>query len=104
MKIMNRRIADKTFEYGSRCLLFLAGLGAILVSGALAQQVDEQSGIDQGNYNIKQSIEFGYRFSSVNGSEETYDTMVNLQSGPRLLAFTTEIRSLDHHETFFDRL
>jgi hypothetical protein len=28
--------------------------------------------------------------------------MVNLQQGPRLLGFTTEFRSLDHHGTFFD--
>ena len=34
---------------------------------------------------------------------ETYNTMVNLQEGPRLLNFTTEMRSLDHHGTF-DRL
>ncbi len=72
-------------------------------SGMLAQQTDDQTGIEQGNYNIKQSIEFGGRFTSVSGDEQTYDTMVNLQQGPRLLNFTTEMRSLDHHGTFFDR-
>lgn len=102
-KLHEQRVS-KIYKYASGCLLFLVSLVFILVTPARAQQADEQSGIDQGNYNIKQSIEFGYRFSSVNGSEETYDTMVNLQSGPRLLAFTTEIRSLDHHDTFFDRL
>ncbi len=85
-------------------LLLFIGLMCFLASGIRAQQADEQTGIDQGNYNIKQSIEFGYRFSSVNGSEATYDTMVNLQQGPRLLGFTTEFRSLDHHATFFDHL
>jgi hypothetical protein len=82
-------------------LLAFVSLGVPVIR---AQQVEEQAGIDEGNYNIKQSIEFGYRFSSVNGSQETYDTMVNLQQGPRLLGFTTEIHSLDHRATFFDHL
>lgn len=77
-------------------LLFSAGL-------ARAQE-EEQKGVDEGNYNIKQSIEFGGRFASIDGSTETYDTFLNLQQGPRLLGFTTEMRSLDHHATFFDRL
>lgn len=93
-----------SYKHVSRFLFLLVSLGSLVVPVILAQQAEEQKGIDQGNYNIKQSIEFGYRFSSVNGSEETYDTMVNLQSGPRLLGFTTELRSLDHHATLFDRL
>src|SRR5271165_1939117 len=100
----NTRRASMHSKNVLRFLLFLLGIGNILVPGIRAQQADEQTGIDQGNYNIKQSIEFGYRFTSVNGSEETYDSMVNLQQGPRLLGFTTEIRSLDHHDNFFDRL
>jgi hypothetical protein len=102
--IRNTKTVTMMFNDVSRFLLLLLGFATMWAPETLAQQADEQTGIDQGNYNIKQSIEFGYRFSSVNGSEETYDTMVNLQSGPRLLGFTTEIRSLDHHATFFDRL
>src|SRR5262249_18813507 len=68
------------------------------------QPQEEDKGIDQGNYNIRQSIEFGGRITSISGDEQAYDTMVNLQQGPRLLNFTTEMRSLDHHATFFDRL
>jgi hypothetical protein len=75
-----------------------------MVPLAGAQQADEQTGIDQGNYNTKQSIEFGYRFTNVKGSQATSDTMVNLQQGPKLLGFTTEFRSLDHRATFFDNL
>jgi hypothetical protein len=76
-----------------------------LLSGPLAQaqQPDDEKGIDQGNYNIKQSVEFGGRITSIYGDLQTYDTMVNLQEGPRLLNFTTEMRSLDHRATFFDR-
>jgi hypothetical protein len=67
-------------------------------------QDDEQKGIDQGNYNIKQSIEFGGRFTSIGGDTPTYDTFVNLQQGARLLGFTVEMNSLNHHGEPFDRL
>jgi hypothetical protein len=83
-------------------LLWGAGILAICASTARAQE--EQEGIDQGNYNIKQSIEFGGRFVNVTGNTQVYDTFVNLQQGPRLLGFTTEMRSLDHHGTLFDTL
>ncbi len=87
----------------SRFLLSVLVAGLMVSAAARAQQ-EEQKGIDQDNYNIKQSIEFGYRFTDIGGSQQTYDTMVNLQQGPRLLGFTTEMRSLDQHATFFDRL
>jgi hypothetical protein len=79
--------------------------GGLLCFGALharAQQDDEQKGVDQGNYNVKQSIEFGGRFTSISGNTQGYDTFVNLQQGPRLLGFTTDMNSLDHHGTLFD--
>src|SRR5580698_6416482 len=82
-------------------------LGVLLSSGApqaLAQQDENQKGIDQGNYNIKQSIEFGGRFTSISGNTQTYDTFVNLQQGARLLGFNTEMNSLDHHGTLFDHV
>jgi hypothetical protein len=95
---------NRICKHVSRFLLSAISLGSLLISLASAQQAEEQKGIDQGNYNIKQSIEFGYRFSSINGNTDSYDTFVNLQSGPRLLGFTTEFSSLDHRGTFFDRL
>jgi hypothetical protein len=82
------------------CLLVLTSLDALPASA----QEESQSGIDQGNYNIKQSIEFGVRFTSIGGDQQTYDTFLNLQQGPRLLGFTTEMQSLDHHAALFDRL
>jgi len=103
------RIVDVTHEskfpprMASPFLIALAVLLTLGLPGARAQQEDEQKGIDQGNYNIKQSIEFGGRFTSIGGDIQTYDTFVNLQQGPRLLGFTMEMRSLDHHGTLFDR-
>ncbi len=90
--------------FSSRCFLLVTTLLGLLASPALAQQEEEEKGIDQGNYNIKQSIEFGGRFTSLGGDFQAYDTFVNLEQGPRLLDFTTEMRSLDHHATLFDRL
>ena len=100
---MNKRRSRGPGQWWRKALLVGA---AIFVSGtrARAQQAQEPEGIEQGNYNIKQSIEFGYRFANTNGSKDTYDTFVNLQEGPRVLDFTTEMRSLDHRGAFFDRL
>ena len=49
------------------------------------------------------------RLNSAAGSpsrrrQATYDTFVNLQQGPRLLGFSMEMHSLDHHDALFDRL
>jgi hypothetical protein len=84
--------------------LWIAALFLVWQTAARAQQEPEQNGVDQGNYNIKQSIEFGGRFVDITGDTQSYDTFINLQQGPRLLGFTTEIRSLDHHGSLFDRL
>ncbi len=97
-----RRIRIKHRMVGVGMLL----IGEFVCGGApeaVAQQDVEQKGIDQGNYNVKQSIEFGGRFTSISGDTQAYDTFVNLQQGARLLGFTTEMNSLDHHATLFDR-
>jgi hypothetical protein len=104
---MHKAAIDQKFKmmriHTLRLVLCAFTLG-MLVPFAAAQEPEEQKGINEGNYNIKQSIEFGYRFTSLSGDLQTYDTMVNLQQGPRLLNFTTEMRSLDHRGVFFDRL
>jgi hypothetical protein len=87
-----------------KCFLIASAVALFVVPAARAQQEEEQKGLDQGNYNIKQSIEFGGRFTSISGNKDIYDTFVNLQQGARLLGFTTEMRSLDHHASVFDRL
>jgi hypothetical protein len=75
-----------------------------VATAAWSQQATEGDGIDSGNYNIKQSFEFGYRFTDVTGSQATYDTFMNLQQGPRLMDMTLEMRSLNHQGLVFDRL
>ncbi len=36
-------------------------------------------------YVMHSSIEMGYRFTDRSGSDDMYDTLVNLQTGPRFL-------------------
>ncbi len=97
------RILQTNGPSTSKFLLITAAVLLSLLPSARAQQEEEQKGIDQGNYNIKQSIEFGGRLTSVSGDLQAYNTFVNLQQGPRLLGFTMEMRSLDHHGSLFDR-
>jgi hypothetical protein len=63
-----------------------------------------QDGINSGGYQIHSSVELGYRSSSVTGSTDMYDTLVNLQSGPRILDQTLTMQSLDHQGFLFDDL
>lgn len=95
----------RTERSALRKLLPLACVACFALAEApLARgQQEQQSGTDSGNYNIKQSVEFGFRFSTVGGNPQTYNTFINLQQGPRLLDFTTEMTSLNHRGVLFDR-
>jgi hypothetical protein len=88
----------------SRVSLWLLAFSTFFLALPASVRGQEQGGVNEGNYNIKQSIEFGYRFVSNSGDQNTYDTMINLSQGFRLLDFSTEMTSLDHHGAFFDRL
>jgi len=92
-----------------RCTMFLAALTFFLSLPALAQEEDKPpEGIDSGNYNIKQTVEIGWRiipsgdFKDSRGTREVYNTFVNLREGPRLLDYTLEMRSLNHQGWLFD--
>jgi hypothetical protein len=58
----------------------------------------------RGGYQIHSSVELGYRTSDVNGSGDMYDTLVNLQTGPRILDQTLTMQSADHQGLLFDNL
>jgi hypothetical protein len=85
----------------------LLGLAVFTVLGwalpAAAQEPTPQ-GIEVGNYNIQQSLEFGGRIADRVGNLQVYDTFVNLQSGPRLYEHTFSMRSLNHQGALFDNL
>ena len=102
---MTRR--EKKNENWPAVMARLAAIACLLLACAgsvYAQDDQEQTGIESGNYTIKQSVEFGFRFADINGDKNTYDTFVNLKQGPRLLDFTTEMNSNNHQGLFFDRL
>lgn len=64
---------------------------------------NEPEGIESNGFRIQQSIELGYRVTDLNGSAPMYDTLVNLQSGPRILEQSVAMQSLTH-DSFFDSL
>ena len=45
-------------------------------------------------YTIHQTVDLGWRIANTMGSGAMYDTLVNLQSGPRVLGETFEMRAL----------
>lgn len=85
---------------------------AVLLVTARAQTTGGSAGdgIDTGNYNIQQSIELGYRWSSISTpglsreNDAMFNTLVNLHSGPRLLEQTLWFRSLNNTGLLFDEL
>ncbi len=56
-------------------------------------------------YTIHQSIDFGGRIVEQYGNESVYDSMVNLQSGPRILDQSVDMRAVDPSKALlFDHL
>lgn len=92
---------------------FLAVLFILLlafVAGALAQDsspaqtkpkdqppaaapAESPDGVPYGGYNVHMSLELGGHIVNGHGSPETYDTFVNLHSGPRILEQSLEMHS-----------
>jgi hypothetical protein len=64
----------------------------------------QEEGVTAGDYVIHTSAEIGYRYTNVTGSDDMYDTLVNLQTGPRFLDETFSMQSQDHQGLLFDNL
>jgi len=70
--------------------------GAILLSGIAAAQLPAPSApaaVPQG-YASHETVDVGGHITNLSGSGAMYDTLVNIQSGPRLLGATFEMRAL----------
>jgi hypothetical protein len=65
---------------------------------------ETSAGWESGGYLIHQSIEAGYRISDTTGSSTMYDTLVNLQTGPRILTQSLSMHSTTHESLLFDNL
>lgn len=67
-----------------------------------AIDTEANEGENWGGVEVKQSAEFGGRISDFTGSQATWDTFVNMGSGPRLLEYTVNMRSPNHAGKLFD--
>src|SRR5215467_13042899 len=67
-------------------------------------QSQTPEGLEAGGYVVHQAIELGYRGSDVTGSQQMYDTLVNLRSGPRFLDQMLSMQSQAHDGLLFDNL
>ncbi len=75
-------------------------------SDVLATSVttERNEGENVGPWVIKQAAEFGGRLTDFTGNQGTWDTFVNLGTGPRLLEYTLDMHSPDHKGFLFDDL
>ena len=76
---------------GSICVVILlatAGLAGAQTETPVVQPVAPDG------YTLHETIDLGGRIANLNGSGAMYDTLVNLQSGPRVLGETFELRAL----------
>lgn len=65
---------------------------------------ENNEGEPAGPWVIKQSAEFGGRITDFTGNTGTWDTMVNLGTGARLMEYTLDLHSPDHKGFLFDDL
>ncbi|MFP5207012.1 MAG: hypothetical protein ACLGSH_16795, partial [Acidobacteriota bacterium] len=99
----------KRFGWYSRCSAMLPCLAGILAVAALGMATcvaraqnalaDAQASAPApmsapAGYEIHESVDMGGRMASINGSGPMYDTLVNMQSGPRVQGESFELRAL----------
>jgi hypothetical protein len=65
---------------------------------------ENNEGVPGGPWTVKQSAEFGMRFSDFTGNTGVWDTFVNLGTGPRLFEYTLDLHSPNHNGFLFDDL
>lgn len=82
-------------------ILALAFPGAV---NAQDPQGEGQGGVVQGNYNVKQTVEFGGRLTAVNGNRSARRTFSNYDEGINLFEYSLDMRSINHLGLFWDNL
>ena len=85
-------------------LLWSIAAAAQTAGSNAGQSQSQPDGWEGGGYVIHQSIEIGYRASDITGSEQMYNTLVNLRSGPRFLEQSLSMQSQNHDGLLFDNL
>ncbi|MFZ0795648.1 MAG: hypothetical protein WAM65_17915, partial [Candidatus Korobacteraceae bacterium] len=67
---------------------------------ASSSSAASDEGKEIGGFQVTQSIEVGGRISDVSGSQPMYDTLVNDQSGLRILEQSLIMQSISHQDVF----
>jgi len=105
---ISRLLIEKHSLAAARCIVgaMAAAVLGLTAGTAVAQLpifVSHQTAPD--GYTLHESIDLGGHVANVDGSGAMYDTLVNLQSGPRILRETFELRALpETKNTLVDRL
>ena len=74
--------------------------GQVSASTSAQSNSGQPEGKTVGDFQVTQSIEIGGRISEVTGSQPMYDTLVNYQSGARILEQSLTMQSLTHEDIF----
>jgi hypothetical protein len=95
----SRRFNPRLHPAGVPCIaaaIFVAAFTATAIAQTPAAPIPEpQTQISAPTgYSIHQSVDLGGRMANTTGSGAMYDTLVNLQSGPRVQGETLELRAL----------
>src|ERR1700691_4564439 len=104
---ISRPLIEK-HSLAARCIIgsMAAAILGLTAGTAVAQLpifVSHQTAPD--GYTLHESIDLGGHVANINGSGAMYDTLVNQQSGPRILGETYELRALPGTKnTLVDRL
>jgi hypothetical protein len=85
-------------------LLIASALNAQAPVAPSPDLAGERNGENIHDYNVVNSFETGYRFSTVGGSMEQYRSNVNFGNGIRLLGSSLIVNSKDGHGRLFDQI
>jgi hypothetical protein len=85
-------------------LLMVSTIGAQVPVTPSPDLAGEKNGENIRNYNVVNSFETGYRYSTVGGSIEQYRSSVNFGDGIRLLGSSLIVNSKNGHGAFFDQI
>jgi hypothetical protein len=94
---ISRLLSEKHSLAAARCIVggMAAAILGLTAGTAVAQIpifVSHQTAPD--GYTLHESIDLGGRVANIDGSGAMYDTLVNQQSGPRVMGETFELRAL----------
>ncbi len=101
--VLRTQKAENAMKTAWRILVMLCLASAIAV-GQAQPSSGAADGKEAGGFQLEQSVEFGYRFTDVTGSQQMYDTLLDYGQGPRLLEQTLSLRSPEHNGALFDNL